>query len=320
MKYRNFSAILISLGSSLLLVACGGGGKGFVKPSQANFSSFDDIKADQIVVVEAISQTATETKDRSTGEVTSISPATQDTDNTHITLGYDASRLLNALTLESPEANLSWSEASDDIFLNTDASLFLSNSALFVSNPDSSQTFVLADPADPSLDWNYQTFGVWQDIAVSDTTITTQRGVISAGRASPASGIPTSGGATYEGLASGFYSDVDGNLLLFDSALTAVANFEVRSISFTTLGTTAINDNPVGITSRDDLNLTGNLFYNAGSNQFTGTLTNDGSLSGTATGRFYGSGAEEIGGTFELSGSGSESMLGGFGAKEIPSP
>jgi len=318
MKYRNFSAILISLGASLLLVACGGGGKGFLKPAQANFSSFNTIKADQTVVVEAISQTATETKDISTGEVTSISPATQDTDNTHITLGYDASRALNALTLESPEANLSWSEASGDIFLNSDVSLFLSNSALFVSNPDSTQTFVIANPDDTSLSWNYQTFGVWQDISVSDSTITTQRGVISAGRASPASGIPTNGGATYEGLASGFYSDAAGNPLLFGSTLTAEANFTARSISFTTSGTTVINDNPVSITSRDDLNLNGILLYGANSNQFSGPLTNvDESLSGWATGRFYGSNAEEIGGTFDLSGSGLESMLGGFGAKEL---
>ncbi|WP_432474561.1 transferrin-binding protein-like solute binding protein [Amphritea sp. HPY] len=319
MKYRNFSAIIFSLGASLLLAACGGGGKGFVKPT-LNFSSFSDIKANQEVIADGISQTATETKDASTGEVTSISPATQDTDNTNLTFDYDASRALSALTLESAEANLSWSEASGDIFFIPDVSLFLSNSALFVSNPDSTQTFVIANPDDTSLSWNYQTFGVWQDISVSDTTITTQRGVVSVGRASPAFGIPTEDGATYEGLASGFYTDADGKLLLFDSALTAEANFAARSISFTTSGTTAINDNPVGITSRDDLNLTGNLFYNAGSNQFTGTLTNNGSLSGTATGRFYGSNAEEIGGTFDLNGSGLESMLGGFGAKEIPLP
>lgn len=315
MKYRNFSAILFSLVSSLLLAACGGGGKGFLKPTLP-FSSFTAIKADQKVTAEGVSQTTTITIDTETGLVTNVSPATLDTDTTDVTLGFDSAKDLNALSVESASTNLSWTESSGDAFLNSGVGLFLSSDAFFISNPDSSQTFVLADPADPSLDWNYQTFGVWQDISVSDTTITTQRGVISAGRASPASGIPTSGGATYEGLASGFYSDFDGNPLLFDSTLTAEANFAARSISFTTSGTTAINDNPVGITSREDLNLNGILLYGANSNQFSGPLTNvDESLGGWATGRFYGSNAEEIGGTFDLSGSGSESMLGGFGAK-----
>lgn len=315
MKYRNFSAILISLCSSLLLVACGGGGKGFVKPTLL-FSSHTDIKADQKVIAEGLSQTTTITLDKDTGLVTDVSPATLDTDTTDVTLGFDSAKDLNRLTVESATANLSWTESSGDTFLNTGIGLFISSDAFFISDPDSSQIFVLADPADPSLDWNYQTFGVWQDISVSDTAITNQRGAVSLGRASPVSGIPTSGSATYTGLASGFFSDAAGNPHLFDSTVSAEASFSARSISFTTSDTTVINENTLSITSEPGLNLNGILRYSANSNQFSGPLTNvDESLSGSATGRFYGSNAEEIGGAFGLSGSGLESMGGGFGAK-----
>jgi len=64
------------------------------------------------------------------------------------------------------------------------------------------------------------------------------------------------------------------------------------------------------------LDLTGSLSYNAGSNQFTGNVNNTGStLTGTATGRFYGPAAQEIGGTFGLTGSAGY-YGGGFGAKK----
>ena len=63
------------------------------------------------------------------------------------------------------------------------------------------------------------------------------------------------------------------------------------------------------------MNLTGTLTYSAGSNQFTGAVANSGStLSGTATGRFYGPAAQEIGGTFGLTGAGLSAYGGGFGA------
>ncbi|GGK56314.1 transferrin-binding protein-like solute binding protein [Amphritea balenae] len=315
MKYKNFSAILISISSSLALVACGGSGAGFAKPTLP-FSSFPAIKADQTIVAEGISQAATVTLDTDTDLVIDVSPAILDSDTTEVTLGFDSVKDLNTLTVESASANLSWTESSGDTFLNSGVGLFISSDAFFISNPDSSQTFVLADPADPSLNWNYQTFGVWQDTSVSGTTITNHRGVASLGRVSPVSGIPTSGSATYTGLASGFFSDINGNPHLFDSTLSAQASFSARSISFTTSATTTINENTLNITSEPGLNLSGNLFYNSGSNQFSGSLsTANGYLDGTATGRFYGSNAEEIGGTFDLRGSASESMLGGFGAK-----
>jgi hypothetical protein len=67
-----------------------------------------------------------------------------------------------------------------------------------------------------------------------------------------------------------------------------------------------------------NLNLSGTLSYLAGSNQFSGTV-NTTSMSGIATGKFYGPSAQEIGGTFSVSngtvGSGGSAYIGGFGGK-----
>jgi hypothetical protein len=71
-------------------------------------------------------------------------------------------------------------------------------------------------------------------------------------------------------------------------------------------------------TDNSNLNLTGPFTYGPGSNAFAGPVS-AGSVSGlnpgTASGRFYGPGAEEIGGVCSLHGSGVSRMVGGFGGK-----
>ena len=69
------------------------------------------------------------------------------------------------------------------------------------------------------------------------------------------------------------------------------------------------------------LNLNGTLAYAQGSNQFTGNVTAPGvALHGSATGRFYGPAAQELGGTYRLTpddpfGNPRATMMGGFGGK-----
>jgi C-lobe and N-lobe beta barrels of Tf-binding protein B len=84
---------------------------------------------------------------------------------------------------------------------------------------------------------------------------------------------------------------------------------------------TLVNANTGAETTRADLRLSGTLNYALGVNSFTGNLTtahtnvND-RLNGPAAGRFYGPSAQEIGGVYRLTRTGSvESMLGGFGGK-----
>jgi hypothetical protein len=61
--------------------------------------------------------------------------------------------------------------------------------------------------------------------------------------------------------------------------------------------------------------MTGTLTYSAGANQFTGNVATTGGLTGTATGRFYGPTAQEIGGTFGIAGAGVTPYGGALGGK-----
>jgi hypothetical protein len=63
------------------------------------------------------------------------------------------------------------------------------------------------------------------------------------------------------------------------------------------------------------LDLRGNWNYAPGTSQFSGSVkTVNGDLTGSASGRFYGPTAQEIGGVYGLTGGGA-TMLGGFGGK-----
>jgi hypothetical protein len=57
------------------------------------------------------------------------------------------------------------------------------------------------------------------------------------------------------------------------------------------------------------------LGYGHGSSQFSGSITSGNGLAGSATGRFYGPKAEEIGGVYGLQSSNGSRMVGGFGGK-----
>ena len=63
------------------------------------------------------------------------------------------------------------------------------------------------------------------------------------------------------------------------------------------------------------LDLTGTLRYAAGTNTFGGDITSANGMSGRADGRFYGPGAEEVGGVFETRGAGTEVYGGAFGGR-----
>ena len=126
------------------------------------------------------------------------------------------------------------------------------------------------------------------------------------------------GTATYEGLSAGVYSNSDGDVFQTESGVGAMVNFATRSIEFTTTGT-QVNDlstPPAAFVAQSDLDMTGTLEYEAGSNQFTGPVETTGGMTGTASGVFYGPAAEEIGGTFATQGTGVEAYIGGFGAAQ----
>jgi hypothetical protein len=107
--------------------------------------------------------------------------------------------------------------------------------------------------------------------------------------------------------------------------MTATTNFGTRSIAFSTTNTRTSADLSTS-TSNANLNTSGTLTYDSGVNKFSGALTTVGGgdargttavtpMTGTATGKFYGPTAQEIGGTFAVSGGGTTGYLGAFGGK-----
>jgi hypothetical protein len=63
--------------------------------------------------------------------------------------------------------------------------------------------------------------------------------------------------------------------------------------------------------------MSGTLTYSSGANQFSGAISTAGSaMTGTAVGTFYGPSANEIGGTFGVTGSSGQGMIGAFGGKQ----
>jgi hypothetical protein len=290
------------------LTACGGGGGGGGSTIREVPFSFSAIASNQTVVLTGLSLTGEGTTIEGTTDsvffgrtADSFLSGSPDDSNSTATLSYGANRDLSGLAISTPASSVSFS-ASD--------MLCDPAGCVGVKLPASTTIAVVLNPLDPLFGWNYQTFGVW----LKDTSPAAfQLGAISVGGVSPASALALSSG-TFTGHALGWWIDGGGALHSTSADMTAIANFSTRKIDFSTTNTSIDGLAPAST----DLNLSGRLDYGTG-NQFSGTVTAArivDPLSGTATGRFYGPNAEEIGGVYGLSSTTtSESMIGAFGGK-----
>jgi hypothetical protein len=166
---------------------------------------------------------------------------------------------------------------------------------------------------DSTVAWNYQTFGYW---LTDGSTTANVAGAISFGNPTSPGNVPIAGTATYTGLSGGSYVDAAGNLSQQTATMSAGVDFGARTINFSTTGS-AIRPwgSTAAPTAAPQLNMSGpTLTYAAGTNQFSGNVSTSG-MNGTATGRFYGPAANEIGGTYTLTNGAIESMTGAFGGK-----
>jgi len=157
------------------------------------------------------------------------------------------------------------------------------------------------------LDFQYQSFGVWNEHVGSRSGIMAW----SHGQITPASAVPTSGSARFTGQLVGLYVSPTGAGSAARADLTVDANFSTRSLGFASTSTA------VQGTANPHLNLSGTLTYSPGQNSFAGTLSNaSGTLAGASKGQFYGPQAQELGGAFMVgAGRGPETFAGAYGAK-----
>jgi hypothetical protein len=141
----------------------------------------------------------------------------------------------------------------------------------------------------------YTTYGEWFNEVGSSGTVPGVIGMLVVGQETAPGNIPTSGTATYLGATGGYYAD-GGTIGNYVSQFKADADFAARKLAVSTSGM------QVDGVLTPQLNYTGSLIYSAGSNQFSGPLSTvtPGAGSGTATGKFFGPAAQEIGGVTDL--------------------
>lgn len=282
------------------LSACGGGGGGGGNAVQTDPGPLPAGTPSQAVVRSGISQTANATNNGTVVESWNNSPV--DASNSNVTLVVDGEGYLSTLSINTPQSSVSFN--ASEIHCDTAGACAARNATSLgvVMNSD-------------ALGWNYQSFGVW----LKDLTATSfQAGAISVGELTPASGLPIGlTNAQFTGHAGGFYVDGAGSQFITDAQMNAVVNFADRNINFSTTGTLLTHPSTFVHTPNSNLDLTGNWTYGSGTSQFSGTVrTQDSTLSGNATGRFYGPNAEEIGGVYGLTSATDRSrMIGGFGGK-----
>jgi hypothetical protein len=296
-----------------MLGACGGGGGGgggVVAPTEVPFTSFGAIAANQTVVMDGTAVTASGTQTIANDDATITSASFNPVGGATVRLGYDGSRTLRAISINTPQSSVSFDRDAQGHRLSCSGTLCLASNG--------TAEVIAADPFAPSLNWNYQSFGIWSNDLSATSWVA---GAVSAGSPTSGSSLPTTGTARFTGLAGGFFFDSVGTPFATFASMSADVNFGSQNIVFSTANTTALNANTGSERPGSaDLNLRGVLSYAQGVNAFSGTVTTAPSagLSGQASGRFYGPAAEEIGGVYSLSGAGLSRMAGGFGGKRSP--
>jgi hypothetical protein len=304
MKQVSFALITVSLAG---LTACGGGGGG--SSTLSPFVNFSSIATGTSVLISGDSYQGTYSYNVATSTVTGLTTGSHQAGASY-TGTYGTGRFPTVATIDSAAGtSITWSGSAGDTF----GTLVLDSRVDAVVSANGQNYGLVANPT--QFGFEYQTFGTW---VTGAGTGSGTYGFISVGNQTSPSSVPTTGTATYTGVTGGRYSDSNGADYFTSSSMSATADFAARSLAFSTNGTAATRD-LLNTSSATNLNLSGSLSYTAGSASFSGSVSTTGvgtggsALTGTATGRFYGPTAQEIGGTFAVQ-SGNEFYGGAFGA------
>ncbi len=295
------------------LAGCGGGSSDNSMTKAVPFTSWSAVQPSTQVKAQGISQQATLTYNIAGDVIIADLPDPVDTNDSNILYTFDANRNLVGVQVTADSTLLGWSNQALG-----GGSVACSAGLCTAFNASGNAYFVGADPYVQG--WNYQNFGAWSFQGAGSSRI----GAMSVGSQTPVAAVPTSGTATYNGIAGGYYVDATGKVFRVSANMRSDVDFGAAHVSFRTTGTglTPIaGGSAVGNAGLDIPATT--LNYSTATNRFTGNVaTSNGNLSGPVTGRFYGPAAEEIGGVYALSGNAPalgavrESMVGSFGGKK----
>lgn len=286
------------------LTACGGGGgSGGVGVTVTPFTSWSAVVAGSTIQATGESQQGTYSYNIATDKVTAVTVNAQQS-------GATFTESFSASTGLAQSVRFQTASGTDITFTRgVDTFGYLTINSYFwaIVSADGTRYAIMGDPIQTG--WEYQSFGIWTTGAGTGSGT---YGAASVGAPTPAGSIPTSGSAIYYGYAGGRHVASDGSYYFTLAAMQTSANFATRQLSFSTPYTEQTPD-LVSSAMNNSLNMTGTLSYASGSNQFSGAVTTAGGMTGTAKGRFYGTAAQEIGGTFSVTGTGVQSYGGAFG-------
>jgi hypothetical protein len=308
MKTNTIFNIAATIPLALAMTGCGGGGGGSPSTPTA-FTSFTAAPRGTPLSLSGMSTETTYTYNTTTNKITSIGTLSAVADGATVSTTYATNGVPTSMQATSAQGTaLSFNAANGDTF----GQLIINNNIDAAISANNQSYILSANPYD--LGWDYQTFGTWVTGAGTGSGTV---GMASVGATTVAANIPTTGTATYTGVTGGRYAAANGDDYFTSSNLSAAANFGTRALAVTSSGTQVTRDLLAIVTAPANLDFTGNLAYNAGSNQFTGNITTTSGLNGTMTGKFYGPAAQEIGGAFtaQAGGASLEGYMGAFGAK-----
>ena len=284
------------------LTACGGSGSGGVGVTVTPFTSWSNVVAGSTIVAPADSQGGTYTWNAGTDRVTGATVGAQQSGGT-FTQSFASDGFVQSVRFQTVSGtDISFTRGTDMFFVLTINSDFWG-----IESADGTRYALMLDPV--LSGWEYQSFGVWTTGAGTGSGT---YGSASAGSPTPAGSVPTTGTATYFGYAGGRHVAADGSYYFTLANMQTSANFATRELNFQT-NFTEQTANLFTSAPNANLDMSGSLSYAPGSNQFSGVISTTNGMTGSATGRFYGPSAQEIGGTFSVTGPGVQAYGGAFG-------
>ena len=152
-------------------------------------------------------------------------------------------------------------------------------------------------------------YGLW---ASAGNGMPSQSGALAFGSLTPATSVPTTGSATFNGFTTGMGGATNGSTaFVLKGTAQIIANFASQTVTtnLTSIGTDNISNNSTVLSLIPNLTGTSTISGNA----YTGPISGGG-LTGTINGNFYGSAAQETTGVWQASGGGN-AWIGSFGAK-----
>jgi len=222
-----------------------------------------------------------------------------------VKINYNSSGKISGFSIKNNHVDLTW---TDGFTKNT------RDPSLTVTDGDEADGMIY-DP-EVTSPWDYQTMATW--VVTDESAGTGRLGAISVGNHTANASIPTTSSATFSGKAEGIYLDNAHKFHGVSSDAALTADFVNKTVSFATSNSQIHDlDYKIADQSKSDLDLTGTFSYSSAVNNLTASSlssTTSGWTGGTASAKFYGPNAEEIGGVFSIRGTGKEAYEGAFGA------